>query len=722
MAVAMANPEPRYFNRDLSWIEFNARVLEEGLRPELPPLERLKFLSIVSSNFDEFFMVRIAALKRADRAGVGADPSGLKPSEQLKAASHRIRQILRQQHDCLMNELLPLLAKEGLELVRPGSYTPRQQRYLENLFITEVFPVLTPLRVDDNAQFPSSGNLRMNAAFLIEPNDADACGPVAKDLAADCGSKRLAVVQIPPNLDRIVWLPHEESGKTCFALLDDVVMTWGFRLFPGWTIKEATLFKVTRDADFSVDEERDEDFVEAMEEVLIGREQSHPVRLTISTESPLLEREISKRLGLQPNDVYSILGPIDLRSLMDLSQAKGFDHLREKPWKNWWPADLPEDEELWDRIKAQDILLHLPYESFEPVIRFLSDAAKDPQVLAIKATLYRTSGDSPIIKALELAARNGKQVTVLVELKARFDEGRNIAWAAQLEQAGAIVVYGIARLKVHAKACIVIRREAEGVKRYVHLSTGNYNDKTARMYGDLAIITANDEIAYETNIFFNIVTGYSAVQNLRKLVLAPTELKHRIIALIDRETKRSSQEYPGSIIAKMNSLADIDVIDALYRASRAGVKIRLNIRGICMLIPGVSGMSENIQVVSIIDRYLEHARIFRFSNGGAEEIYLSSADWMPRNLERRIELMFPILNEELKKRVCDILDIWFRDDSRARILGANGVWTLAHAPEGEVPFRAQERLYEAVKESVEAARHAPKQEFIVRRRPPNAKE
>jgi len=524
-----------YINRDLSWIDFNARVLAEGLRADLPPLDRLKFLAIVSSNFDEFFMVRIAAIKRAQRAGAGVDPSGLSPEEQLREAARRIRSIVQRQYAGLTAEVLPALARAGLELVRPGSYSTVQMHFLESLFLREVYPTLTPLRVEDDADFPTIGNLRMHAAFLLTNQDIQAEPPTAKDC--------IAVVQIPAALERIIWLPGEEDGKTRWALLDDVVLTWGYRLFAGYTVKEALLFKVTRDADFSVEEERDEDFIEAMAEVLVSREKSRPVRLSFSADSTRLRDELATRLGLAGDDCYEMPGPIDLRTLLELVSVKGFEQLREEPWKNCWPATLPEDEPLWDRIRQGDVMLHLPYQSFEPVIRLLQDAATDPQVLSIKMTLYRTSGDSPVVQALELAARNGKHVTVLVELKARFDEERNISWANRLEEAGVIVVYGIARLKVHAKACLIVRRESDGVRRYVHLSTGNYNDKTARLYGDIGIITANEDLAYDANLFFNMITGYSAIQSMRKLVVAPMNLKHRLIELIDREAQRSSQVF-----------------------------------------------------------------------------------------------------------------------------------------------------------------------------------
>ncbi len=699
----MHNSEFKFFNRDLSWIDFNARVLEEALRPDLPVLDRLKFLAIVSSNFDEFFMVRIAALKRAARAGGGKDPSGLTPEEQLRAAADKIRSMVRRQYACLTAEVLPALASAGLELVRPSSYSPAQAQYLETLFLQDVFPNLTPLRVEEGAELPSIGNLSLHGAFLLEDRSKEA--------------EHIAIVRIPPCLDRIVWLPSQGDGTARWALLDDVVMAWGYKLFPGYAVKEAMVFKLTRDADFAVDEERDEDFLEAMEEVLVDRENSLPVRFSFSTDSPRLRDELAVRLGLADEDLYEMPGPVDLRTLFDLAAAKGFDHLREEVWRNYWPTAFPEDEPLWDRIKEKDRLIHLPYHSFDPVVRLLQDAAADPLVLSIKMTLYRTSGDSPVVKALERAARNGKHVTALVELKARFDEERNISWATRLEQAGVIVVYGLARLKVHAKACLIVRRESEGVRRYVHLSTGNYNDRTARLYGDVGIFSAQDELASDVTLFFNTITGYSMIQPTRTLVMAPTNLKHRLIELIDREAKRSSQEYPGQIIAKMNSLADVDVIQALYRASRAGVAIKLNIRGICMLVPGVEGLSENIQVVSIIDRYLEHSRIFYFFNGGAEELYLSSADWMPRNLERRVELMFQVRQEDLRSELLEILKMYFLDNCRSRVLAPDGLWSLRRPEPGQDAYRVQERLYRSVKSAVETARLAPRQEFVVRRKP-----
>ncbi len=468
----------RYFNRDLSWVDFNARVLGEALRRDLPVLDRLKFLTIVASNFDEFFMVRVAAIKRAQRMNLGRDPAGLLPEEQLRLIAEKVKGITRETYRCLNEEVLPELSKAGLELIRPSAYSQAQFEYLENLFLKEVFPILTPLRIEDDAEPPSMGNLKLHGAFLLD-------------------NGKVAIVQIPTALDRIIWLPPEPNQVKPWALLDDVVMLWASRLFNGYTIKEGMLFKVTRDADFSVDEERDEDFVEAMAEVLQNREHSWPVRLSCSGNSPVLKERIARLLKLDELDIYEMPGPIDLRSLSELAFIKGFDQFREPPWPPLWPVELPEDEPLWETLHEKDVLLQLPYHSFDPVVRFIQDASTDSRVLSIKITLYRTSGDSPIVKALEQAARNGKQVTVLVELKARFDEERNITWASRLERAGVIVVYGIAQLKVHAKICLVVRREDNGICRYVHLSTGNYNDKTARLYSDLSLFTINQQIAQD---------------------------------------------------------------------------------------------------------------------------------------------------------------------------------------------------------------------------------
>lgn len=746
--------ENYYFNRELSWLEFNARVLEEALDKSNPLLERVKFLAIVGSNFDEFFMVRVASLKAQVRSGDATpDASGMSPAEQLAAISRRTREIVGRQYECLA-EVLPVLAREGLSVVRPSAWTGSERRWLEDFFNERVFPLLTPLRVggsgeDGRPSFPSTGSLRLHAAFLVsrdaappreatrredtrraaDPSGEASAAGCAAPLAAEAGrsvspteeDSGLAIVQVPPNLDRFVRLPAEGTS-TRLALIEDVVAYFGPRLFPGWKLRESLLFKVTRDADFAVDEDRVDDFVAAMEEVVVDRQNSFPVRLAVSGESEAIAERIRLALGLGVDDVYTLSGPIDLRGLMDLAQSDYLPpekaaRLRDQPWPPLGSLEPSEGSTIWDEIAAGDKLLHVPYESFDPVLRFLDEAADDPSVLAIKMTLYRTSGNSPLVRSLTRAARNGKQVAVLVELKARFDEERNIAWASRLEQAGAIVVYGIARLKVHAKAALVVRREGDGtVRRYLHLSTGNYNDRTARLYSDLSIFTAAEDLCREASIFFNMITGYSAVQELRSLAVAPFDLKSRLIAMIEREAQRSTVESPGLIMAKLNALADIDVINALYKASRAGVKIRLNVRGICTLAPGVKDLSENIDVVSVVGRNLEHARIMWFGNGGTEEIYLSSADWLPRNLEKRIELMFPVRDERARARIREILLAYFEDTAKAHRLAPNGRWKKVKPAEGAEPYSAQAAFYETVKRR-RALEEAPAEDLEVRRRP-----
>lgn len=725
-----------YLNRELSWIEFNARVLDEAFQSDVPLLERLRFLSIVSSNFDEFFMVRVASLKeQARRGSAQKDLAGLSPKEQLRRISARVHELVKAQYACLLGEVLPGLAAEGMRYVPRSEYSADEARFLESFFMSDVFPLLTPLRAGGDGAFPSLGNLRLHAAFLLKGSLTVEAGPLADFLdragipgargsasgvgqraANPSGDERppIAVVQIPASVPRVVWLPGSEGGRR-FTLLDDVVLAYGQRLFPGFSVRETLLFKVARDADFAVDEDRDEDFIDAMREVLEHRLSSPPVRFLCTGESPTLLSFLRDGMGLEAADIYRVPGPIDMSTLVELAGAEGFDRLRNPPWKHFWPVGLDQETPLWDELKRTDVLLHVPYASWEPVLRFLNDAADDPNVLAIKMTLYRTSGDSPVVRALERAARAGKHVTAFVELKARFDEERNISWAKRLEAVGVIVVYGIARLKVHAKAVLVVRREPDGIRRYVHLSTGNYNDRTARFYEDFSLFTANQEIANDATLFFNMISGYSAIVSTKRLVMAPVELKTRLLALIQREIDRSTPERPGLIIAKMNSLADQEMIDALYRASQAGVRVQLNVRGICQLVPGVAGMSERITVVSVIDRYLEHARAFWFENGGDGELYLSSADWMNRNLDRRVELMFPVLQESIRTEILSALRLYFADNVKAHALGPDGAWARRQCGKGEKKVRAQEALYEAERKRKEMSDREPQREFAVRR-------
>jgi polyphosphate kinase 1 len=715
-------------SRDLSWVDFNERVFNEGLRKELPLLERFRFLSIVSSNFDEFFMVRVAALKRMQNA---VDPCGLTPAQQLKAISEKVHSIMRKQYACLQNEIIPGFAKNGLSLLRPDSWSVPQLDFLNSFFVGQVYPVLTPLRLEDEKPMPFIESRLLHAAFLLEPESQDTLAP----------EKLKIIVPLPPVLDRIIWLPGsdkmtvngQEKEKLQLVLLEDIIITWGAYLFPGYRVKESLLFKVNRDADFSVDEQRDEDFIEAMSEVLEGRDKSAVIRMVYTSGSKILKNELAKRLSLEDDYLYEVDGPINPFDFMELANVAGLEDLNEKPWKIHQSTDFSEDTPFWDRISQGDVMLHMPYQSFDPVVRFFQEAANDPQVISIKTALYRTGGAipgssmqvtssaySPVVKALEQAAINGKHVTALVELKARFDEERNISWANRLEKAGVIVVYGLSRLKVHSKITMVMRRENDRIKRYVHLSTGNYNDRTAKYYEDICLFTCREDIAYDAGILFNMLTGYSTVNQMMRLTSAPSGLKRRFLELIEREANRSRHKYPSKITAKMNSLTDIDIIKALYAASCAGVKISLCVRGICTLIPGLPGVSENIRVISIIDHYLEHSRIYYFANGGAEELYLSSADWMTRNLERRVELLFPVQDEKIKAELHDILNDYFRDNCQASVLGSNGTWTRPARNEKENVFRVQkEMLLRAAKASEKA--DPVKLEYTVRRSPPAEK-
>ncbi|MDR1930639.1 MAG: polyphosphate kinase 1 [Treponema sp.] len=713
-----------YLNRELSWIDFNGRVLAEGMRKDLPPLERFRFLSIVSSNFDEFFMVRLAALKRSLKS---APPGNGESADLLDEIARKVRSVLTALYACLAEEVFPAMSGGGLELVRPP-YDPEETDYLKRFFYREVFPVLTPLRIEKGRELPAVANGIIHGAFLLTRNTGPAL-PAGLESASPGGpagfEEFISIVEIPRVLERVVRLPEARvcrdpsrkiPEKTArWALLDDLLLKWGNALFPGHEIRESLFFRVHRDADFSVDEQRDEDFIEAMKELLIDRDTSQAVCMVYSPGSLRLKEELAGLLKLEERDMYCVEGPLNLDRLWSLMSIRGFEQLREKIPKPCPHPAFAADGPIWDSLQ-NDVLLSLPYHSFDPVVRFFKEAAADSDVISIKTVLYRTSGDSPVVRALEQAALKGKHVTAVVELKARFDEERNIQWAKNLEQAGVIVIYGLARLKIHAKISQIIRRESGGLRRYIHLSTGNYNDKTAKSYSDLSLFTVQEDFGADATVFFNLLSGYSVPQPMRKLTVAPAFLKQRLIELIDREAKRASQGAPGRISAKMNALLDREVIDALYNASRAGVKIQLNVRGICTLVPGVKGLSENIQVVSIVDYFLEHSRILYFNNGGAEEFYLSSADWMPRNLERRVELLVPIVNEKIQEELRTILESYFKDNTRAWELTEDGSWRRIRAG-AETPFSAQEFLLSMAGEETEKPWKT-KQEFTVRRSPP----
>jgi polyphosphate kinase len=682
-----------FLSRELSWLEFNQRVLEEALDATSPPMERLKFAMIVASNLDEFFMVRVAALKDAVAEGdTRPDPAGLTPGQQLTAISARAHEMVDRLYRTLLDDVLPPLRERGVRVAAVESLEAAPRALLARHFRDEVLPALTPLAIDSSRPFPMLSGLSLNVAVRLGPGEAET-------------EERLAVVQVPPRLRRLVRLGGGEA--TSYALLEDVVRAELPALFPGQAILESAAFRIARDAELDLDDEGGRAFLEVIEEELRNRRRSQVVRLEVDARSSAeLAGLLAQRLGVTADDVYRIDGPLDLRGLAPLLELPALEDLRDPPLKPLALLDLAERESLFDLLDERDVLLHHPYESFEPVIAFVSRAAEDPDVLAIKQTLYRTSGDSPIVRALARAAEQGKQVTVLVELTARFDEQSNIRWARSLEEAGAHVIYGLRGYKTHAKICLVVRRGRDGIRRYVHLGTGNYNEKTARLYTDFGLMTSDRAIGEDASSFFNALTGYSDPPRMKKLAMAPTHLRDRVLALIERETRRAEQGQAAEIRAKMNSLVDEDITRALYQASQAGVRIRLNVRGICCLRPGVKGVSETIEVVSIVDRFLEHARIFQFRNGGDEEVYLASADWMPRNLDKRIELLFPLEAAECRQKALAALDAFFQDNVKARRLQADGTYVRRRVAKGEEPFRAQLYLYAEAQRAFERVRAA----------------
>ena len=684
------NPE-YYINRELSWLAFNERVLRQGLSRDVPLLERLKFLAIVSSNLDEFFMIRVAGLRRQARADVTTpDISGLSPAAQLAKVAERVRRMAAEQSDGI-RLAFEELAAHGICVPRPEELVPPQKRYLARFFATDIQPLLTPLAADELHPFPNLPQRALNLALLLKP-------------AGEQGTEKVAVVPIPSILPRFVTLPASEGVS--LAPIEDVTAASIAALFPGWTISGRALFRLTRDADVAVDDDEAEDLMRDMAQAVRERGRRDVVRLEITAGAPPeIVASLTELCGVGDDDVYRINGLLDATGLMEIAGRPGLERLRDPDAPPQPPRDLPPGEDIWPVLQNRDVLLVHPYESFDAVLRLLQQAADDPVVMAIKQTLYRTSGDSPVIQSLARAAENGKQVTVLVELKARFDESRNIAWARRLEDAGCHVIYGIAGLKTHAKMLLVMRREANGIRRYVHMATGNYNERTARLYSDVGFMTSDRDTGLDASAFFNLLTGYSQEVGWKKLTIAPTGLRRRFMDLIERESDVSTPDEPGLIMAKLNSLQDGKICKALYRASAAGVKVLLNVRGICCLRPGLPGVSENVRIVSIVDRYLEHARIFYFRNGGHEEVYLSSADWMARNLDRRLETLFPVPRPEHRARLTSLLRVYFADNVKAMELRADGDYTPVKAS-GE-RIRAQEKLYAEAVEAAKAAEHAP---------------
>ena len=651
-----------YINRELSWMQFDERILEEARDATLPLFERLKFLSITASNLDEFFMIRIASLKDMKNAGYKKpDIAGMTPKMQLTALSEVTHEFVANQYSTFSRMLLPKLLEEGLRFVKHHEeLTHKEQEFVDGYFRDNVYPVLTPMAVDSSRPFPLVRNKTLNIGALVRTEENDI---------------EFAMVQVPSVLPRIVELPENENGQRSVILLEEIIERNIGGLFLSYNVICAHPFRVMRNADFTIDEDEADDLLSEIEKQLKKRQRGVAIRLECeSGMDPRLLSILEKELNVKDNDIYYISGPLDLTFLMKLYGLQGFDHLKEKRYEPQYPKYMEPDRSIFDQIRDHDILLWHPYESFTPVVRFIQEAAHDPDTLAIKQTLYRVSGDSPIIKALAQAAENGKQVTVLVELKARFDEENNILWAKMLEKAGCHVIYGLKGLKTHSKITLVVRREEDGLRRYVHLGTGNYNDSTAKMYTDIGFLTCADPYGEDATAVFNMLSGYSEPAIWNKLSIAPLWLKERFLYLIHRETEHAKNGREAHIIAKVNSLCDIDIMEALYQASNAGVKIDLIVRGICCLRTGIPGVSENITVRSIVGAFLEHARIFWFLNEGKEELYCASADWMPRNLERRVEILFPIETPELVEDLKHILKVQLSDNTKARLMTDDGIY------------------------------------------------
>lgn len=677
--------KPEYFyNRELSWLKFNLRVLKEAMVKDTPLLERLKFIAISASNLDEFFMVRVASLWSNFDSGVEKrDASGMSVHEQLVAISQAAHEQVRTQTKSLI-ALMAEMDAVKLHFRRVKDLSELGKDWLEEYYREVVFPVLTPMAVDASRPFPFLANKTLNLAVEL--------------IKAD-GEHSMGLIQVPSVLNRIVEV--EPEGKRTFVFLEDIIASHCHDLFKGCHILDMVSFRVTRDSDLDLEEDDSVDLMKEVEESLRKRKRGAAVRLEIfKTNNNRIKRFLEENLDVTEMEVYEINGPLDPTCFFKFIGMKGMWPWLYEPFVPQRPLELPDDSDLFAAIRENDILLHHPYESFDPVVKLVSDAADDPQVLAIKQTLYRVSGNSPIVAALARAAENGKQVTVLVELKARFDEENNILWARRLEKAGCHVIYGLVGLKTHAKIILIVRKEDNGIKRYLHLGTGNYNDSTAKLYTDLGLMTANDEFGSDASAFFNLLSGYSEPPVWNKLVMAPLGLREKIYALIDNEIAMVRSGREGHIIAKMNSLIDQPVIQKLYEASAAGVHIDLIVRGICGLRTGIEGISDNITVRSIVGRQLEHSRIFWFANGGEEQLYLSSADWMPRNLNDRVELFFPVETEEHIRRIKALLNLYLRDNVGAHMMQSNG--TYRRVRNKLEPVSAQSTLYEMAQLAVTA--------------------
>ncbi|RGS42042.1 RNA degradosome polyphosphate kinase [Roseburia hominis] len=700
---------PEYYeNRELSWLKFDARVLNEAKDKSIPLLERLKFVSITSSNLDEFFMVRVASLKDMVHADYRKrDIAGMTASEQLDRINTATRKLVESQYNTYNRSLVPLMAANGIHIIEKyEELTAEQAAYVDRYFEEDVYPVLTPMAVDASRPFPLIRNKTLNIAALLSSKKDEK----HKDAV------EFATVQVPGVLPRLVPIPADTSensgeveGRT-FILLEQIIEKNIDKLFLNYHVLCAHPYRVMRNADLPIDEDEAADLLKEIQKQLKKRQWGEVIRLEVeaSVDKKLL-RFLKDELKVAEEDIFQISGPIDLTFLMKMYGLSGCDSLRYEPYKPQRVPEIEPGEDIFEAIRGGDILLHHPYETFDPVVDFIRQAASDPDVLAIKQTLYRVSGNSPIIASLAQAAENGKQVSVLVELKARFDEENNIVWAKKLEQAGCHVIYGLVGLKTHSKIALVVRREEDGIRRYVHLGTGNYNDSTAKLYTDCGIFTCNEAIGEDATAVFNMLSGYSEPLSWNELVLAPIWLRTRFMHLIARETKHAREGKPAKIVAKMNSLCDEGIIAALYEASAAGVEIELIVRGICCLKVGIPGISENIHVRSIVGNFLEHSRIFFFLNDGEEELYMGSADWMPRNLDRRVEILFPVLDDTLKEKVKHILDVELADNTKAHVLKPDGEYEKIDR-RGKVLVNSQKQFCE------EAVAAVPKTDHVYRER------
>lgn len=672
-----------YINRELSWLQFNYRILEEARNKQLPLFERLKFLAISASNLDEFFMVRVASVEDDVLDGSHKkDLSGMSPKMQLKAILEETHHFMNLQYSTFQRSLVPALASQKIILADQHHLNEEQKKYINDYYHLNVEPVLTPMAVDASRPFPLILNKTLNIAVLLEKE----------------AEQGYATVQVPSVLERFVQIPSCEENQRTFIFLEDIIAMHLEELFDTYQVVAYAPYRITRNAGFDLDEDDTENLLNEVEKKLKKRRTGEAIRLeVVSHIDEHLYRFLRAELGIKKSSVFYINGPLDLTFLFKFYGLKVPSELKFEDFKPM-PSPMFDERDIFTQIREKDLFVHLPYEQFDPVLNFVQSAAQDPQVLAIKQTLYRVSGNSPIIAALTKAADNGKQVTVLVEVKARFDEENNIIWAKKLEQAGCHVIYGLLGLKTHSKITLVVRKEEEGIKRYVHLGTGNYNDSTAKIYTDLGIFTCQDAIGEDASALFNMISGYSEPKHWNCLAIAPFWLRDKFYELIEREIEHAKRGRPAKIIAKMNSLIDRPMIAKLYEASMAGVKIDLIVRGICGLRPGIAGVSENITVRSIVGQFLEHSRIYYFYNDGAEDIYCSSADWMPRNLDRRVEILFPIESQEIQKRVKEILECQLQDTIRSSIMASDG--TYSHIDlRGKERFDSQQYFVESAKKA-----------------------